>query len=246
MLSQAESGPYFLPAKKYAKSSSLKTFDTMLVHPTAIVKNFVGDIFRRCTDVLRIFNSKTKLIALTIFCVLFSGLSVFPAFGQEAEGSQLAKRVVGYSVPNEFWEKEHLFFIDGDTIRQSLAQHKGKLLVLDFWNTKCAPCLSQQSEIEFFKKNNPDDLAVVMVNSIVSKDRLKDVTQLNSNKERLNAVGIPSIVSIVEDEYLAKLFQPGGYPYYIWINRRGIVQMATFRNLLDRSYVAPFLDGPRL
>lgn len=189
------------------------------------------------------------ILPMIIFCVLFSNAFAQPrgklGTAVKAEEEIVPLRI-GQSVPNEFWTKEHLFFINGDTIRQSLEEHRGKLLVLDFWNTKCAPCLSQQSEIEFFKKNNPDDLTVVMVNPIVSKDRLEDVVKLNSNKERLSAVSMSGIESIVVDEYLAKLFRPGGYPFYVWINRRGIVQLTTFRNLLDRSYVAPFLDGPRL
>ncbi len=39
---------YFFSAKKYAKNSSLKTFDTEFVHPSTIVKIFVGDKLGEC------------------------------------------------------------------------------------------------------------------------------------------------------------------------------------------------------
>ncbi|ERJ58958.1 hypothetical protein M472_09255 [Sphingobacterium paucimobilis HER1398] len=45
---QAAGGSYFFSAKKYAKNSSLKTFDTEEVHPRAIVKNFLGDKGSEC------------------------------------------------------------------------------------------------------------------------------------------------------------------------------------------------------
>ncbi|MBL1407221.1 CHAP domain-containing protein [Sphingobacterium sp. C459-1T] len=53
---QAAGGSYFFSAKKYAKNSSLKprsalrskTFDTEEVHPSAIVKNFLGDKGSEC------------------------------------------------------------------------------------------------------------------------------------------------------------------------------------------------------
>ncbi|MFD2557088.1 TlpA family protein disulfide reductase [Sphingobacterium tabacisoli] len=250
MLSQAESGPYFLPAKKYAKSSSLKprsalrskTFDTALVHSTAIVKNFVGDIFRKCTDVLRIFNSNAKLLVSTIFCVLFSWSLVSPAFGQEADGlNKVQPLTIGSKVPNEFWTHQHLFYINGDTVRQSLEEHKGKLLVLDFWMSGCTTCLRHQKEINVFKKSFADKLAVVMVNSKKTKENFEKIDWA-VRSDRYKQLDIDHLESIIEDTYLERLFPYHCFPSYFWINENGVLQTHTFRNLLDNGYQAPYIE----
>jgi hypothetical protein len=58
---------YFFSAKKYAKNSSLKTFDTEDVHPSTIVKNFVGDKPQKCKGFLEDqFSSKNELLAYGI------------------------------------------------------------------------------------------------------------------------------------------------------------------------------------
>ena len=134
MLSQAERGPYFFTSKKYAKTgtkcssaklnSSLKprsalrskTFDTALVHPTTTVKNFIGDIFRRCTVVRITFNNSMKLIASTIFCVLFSGYLVSPASGQEANGLPLSPTKVGAAAKAPEISKVYRSFLHGQVV----------------------------------------------------------------------------------------------------------------------------------
>ncbi|WP_164111981.1 MULTISPECIES: SusC/RagA family TonB-linked outer membrane protein [Sphingobacterium] len=62
------------------------------VHPKAVSVG-TGDIYRRCTDVQRIFNSKKNFIVSTIFCVLFSSLTFTQAVAQTQSGSVLQGEV---------------------------------------------------------------------------------------------------------------------------------------------------------
>ncbi|MFD2556588.1 MULTISPECIES: TlpA family protein disulfide reductase [Sphingobacterium] len=178
---------------------------------------------------------------LIIFCVLFSWSLVSPAFGQEDKGlNEVQPLRIGQRIPDEFWAKEHLFFINGDTIRGTLEEHKGKMLVLDFWSSGCAPCLLHQKEIEHFKAMYPNELAVVMVNSKKTREKY-DVLVKHINNGRFAKAGMHGLISIIEDTYLENMFSYYCFPSYFWINESGVLQTHTFRNLLDREYVPPFL-----
>lgn len=179
---------------------------------------------------------------LIIFCVLFSGLLVSPALGQEADGlNKVQPLTIGSKVPNEFWTHQHLFYINGDTVRQSLEEHKGKLLVLDFWMSGCTTCLRHQKEINVFKKSYAEKLAVVMVNSKKTKENFEKIDWA-VRSDRYKQLGIERLESIIEDTYLERLFPYHCFPSYFWINENGVLQTHTFRNLLDNGYQAPYIE----
>ncbi|PRD46914.1 TlpA family protein disulfide reductase [Sphingobacterium haloxyli] len=166
-----------------------------------------------------------------------------PENGEAAEGqTEIKPLVVGQKVPEEFWTREHLFYVDGDTVRKTLEEYRGKLLILDFWFSGCLKCLLHQQEINYFEKKYSHDLKVVRVNSMPSRENYTKL-DLYFKSERFLRLGLTTFDSIIEDDYLYGLFAVSAYPNYFWINRDGILQLQTFRNLLDRTYQAPFIDN---
>ncbi|WP_282637466.1 TlpA family protein disulfide reductase [Sphingobacterium thalpophilum] len=159
----------------------------------------------------------------------------------KAAQSDIVPLKIGHKVPEEFWTKEHLFYINGDTVRRTLEQYKGKLLVLDFWMIGCSKCFLHQQEINYYKQLHRDDLAVIMVNGVKTKNNYASIHSFLKN-EWFQSLRLDSFSSIIESSYLEQLLQPTGYPMYYWINEYGILQTVTYRNLLDRDYVAPFLE----
>ncbi|MFD2554389.1 TlpA family protein disulfide reductase [Sphingobacterium tabacisoli] len=184
-----------------------------------------------------------KTLSLTIiYCVLFSMALVTPAQGQEATGLLRIKPLsVGQKVPDDFWTKEHLFYINGDTVRKTFEEHRGKMVVLDFWFSGCFNCLLHQNEIDFFKEKYADELVVVMVNTKRTKEDQEKLNRFTKSEAFLN-LKLSNLISVIEDDYLERLFAPSAYPSYCWINDIGLYQLKTFRNLLDRQYIAPFID----
>ncbi|TYR35119.1 thioredoxin family protein [Sphingobacterium phlebotomi] len=188
-----------------------------------------------------------RILCLGFLCFMLFNLS--DAWAQSAESrtaegqTEIQPLQIGRRVPEDFWTKEHLFFINGDTIRKTLEEHRGKMLVLDFWFSGCSPCLIHQKEIREFVSEYPDDLAVVMVNSIKTKEDYDTIKKRYQNG-RFKQFGVDEVESIIEDEYLSALFPSTSYPHYIWINHLGLLQLRTYRNLLDKNYVAPFIEKP--
>jgi thiol-disulfide isomerase/thioredoxin len=61
--------------------------------------------------------------------------------------------------------------LDGREI--SLENFKGKIVLLDFWATWCAPCRMTMPVIEKLAKEYPDDMVVLAVNLHESKDAVE-------------------------------------------------------------------------
>jgi len=148
---------------------------------------------------------------------------------------------VGNRVPADFWTHQHLIFQDGDTLRMSLDRDKGKLIILAFWSSSCAPCYTSMPHLDYFQKKYPEDLNVIFVNCVAkSKDDLPKISKLYKNG-RFADLGLTSFSSIILDDYLLRLFPHKGYPYYVWINTAGVVQTLSFKNFLIKDEVPPFI-----
>lgn len=186
-----------------------------------------------------------QVFLLPVFCfIMFSSVQA-QSPKKETVARQLLTEplLVGQKVPDEFWKREHLFYINGETVSKNLEEYRGKLLILDFWSTSCASCLFHQKEIDSFKSSYKNDMNVIMVNPVKTKDNIDRIKIFYQNHYAVKNGIEKHFESIVLDDYLHRIFQFSGYPHYIWINKDGYVQTQTFRNLLDRNYVAPFIDN---
>src|SRR5699024_12782984 len=74
------------------------------------------------------FTGKALAALIAVLCIssLCHGqdAGTAPDSGEE----EISPLSVGEKVPAEFWTREHLFYIDGDTVRKNLEEYKGKLL----------------------------------------------------------------------------------------------------------------------
>ncbi|MCA5005678.1 TlpA family protein disulfide reductase [Sphingobacterium bovistauri] len=199
-------------------------------------------VFSQLIDFIIYFSKsvKTSLQFSNVGAMMvFFGFFLIHQVEGQTEGNAIS---LGQKVPNDFWRTEHLFYINGDTVRKSLEEHKGKIIVLDFWMTGCTRCLLHQKEIQIYRNMYPDEILVLMVNSKKTKDNYSRIETLY-NSNRFQNLGLKNLISIIEDTYLDSLFTHVGYPTYFWINSFGYLQTITFRNYLDHNYQPPFIDG---
>lgn len=246
MLPQAGRGSYFLPVKKYAKTSSLKPFDTMVVCHTAIVKSFVGDTFRKCEVMLRTFNSNpvlsrykigTSSAILIIFCLLFCQAVVLPAFGQGATGLTTVQTLkVGDAIPAELWDLplQVVHHPEGkDFIKLSDYRDK-KLIILDFWGTWCSSCIEGFPQAKLIQDQFEKDIVFISI----AGQPAPAVRDFISTNEIAREV---ALWSVVEDKSFNDAIVKYTLPHYTWIADKKVISNTTGAALTP-DYISQYLS----
>lgn len=105
--------------------------------------------------------------------------------------------------------------LDGNEVY--LSDYKGKVVLVDFWETWCGPCLQVFPAMDSLKAQYPDDFEVLTVN-LLGADTKEDVAQfaaeygydftygmdVNSVGEQVITLGIPFKVFFDPDGFLIK------------------------------------------
>jgi thiol-disulfide isomerase/thioredoxin len=115
-------------------------------------------LFARLSAGLRAFSARFGTLALALL------VAVSIASAAEDEKPPKLGEFIPASPPQPAPE---LSFTDLDGKTASLADFKGKLLVLNLWATWCHPCLEEMPALEQLQVNIPDKLVV----AAVSEDR---------------------------------------------------------------------------
>lgn len=185
-------------------------------------------IFSPANQWHRLVMSGTHLFL--IFCFIVFSLNdarpQSPVKSGTVSGSKAIKPLlVGQQVPDEFWTKEHLFYVNGDTVRRSLKEYKGKLLVLDFWATWCAICLAQMKDTETLFNKFPDEANLLFINPNQTKDKYSTILKMKDNLSQRSLSG--NFTSVIEDDLIQQLFPNHIYPRYVWISPYGNLMALT-------------------
>ena len=142
------------------------------------------------------------------FLIIFIFL-VNNSFAKEVNG---IKNLVLIEKPKKY---ESLTFLDDQNNQVDISQYKGKLILLNFWATWCAPCKEEMPSLNSLQtKDQLNNLKIFPIN--VGQD---DPKKASSFFDDLNINNLkPYFDSPVT---LAKKFQLRGIPTSIIINQEG-------------------------
>lgn len=122
-------------------------------------------------------NMSMKYFPLTIILIL-STLALSGCGQQE--------RMNPYDVSDDLLEKERAVwnssFIDTDGNEVRLSDYSGKVVMIDFWETWCGPCLQVFPAMDSLKSNYPDDFVILAVN-LQGSDSPEDVQEFMDSKD---------------------------------------------------------------
>lgn len=110
-----------------------------------------------------------------------------------------------------------------DTLRT--VDLRGKLVILDFWNTYCISCLRAFPKVDSLQREYDGRIQILAV----SKTGFQETVDFFDTHPNVHKPDIPFITG---DTVLARLFPHVGDPYHVWIDPQG-----TVRHLASGAYL---------
>ena len=96
-----------------------------------------------------------------------------------------------------------------------LADHRGKVVILNMWATYCGPCVQELPEFESFQKAHADDVVVFIIHA---SDPLEDVPEFLAKK----GISLPCAIDSDDDRiYTLCGANPSILPHTVVLNRSG-------------------------
>lgn len=123
-----------------------------------------------------------------------------------------------------------------DSIR--LIDFKEKLLIIDFWNTRCVACFKAFPKLDSLKKYFGSRIEILLVNN-----ESKTFTQDFFKKRPL--LYKPGLPMITDGTRLSDLFPVDGYPYTVWV-QNGIVKSYSGVHAVTKEAIQEFIAGRAL
>ena len=115
---------------------------------------------------------------------------------------------IGDKVPDELWDQNFpvVSTANDQTQMLSFGDYKDKLIILDFWATWCAPCISSLGKLDTLQKEFADDL-VIIPTSYEPEEKVRKFF-----KEK--GLQLPTAF---EETLLKKYFPYRSIPHQVWI-----------------------------
>lgn len=169
------------------------------------------------------------------YIIIIITLLAFKANAQEA----IKALRVGDKVPESFWQLQHHIYEQGKSSKRALSNYKGKAIILDFWASWCASCISGFPKLDSMARGQEAKLKVIKV-SYEPKELVQKVF------DRDLAGGTEASFehsTIYADTYLRALFPNKLLPHYVWLNTEGKVAAITTARDLTKVNLQLLLNG---
>jgi len=161
------------------------------------------------------------LVGVGLGLILLYGINHFE--GQISAGSGLEEAPLRGSLAPNFSLKN----LQGEDVE--LAEYRGRVVLINFWATWCAPCRLEMPAIQARYERYSPDLAVLAVDFDEPEQLVRDfVTEFGMTFEVLLDPG-----AVVQDQY-----QIRGYPSSYFVDEDGIIQFVHIGIMTDSQ-----LDG---
>ena len=110
-----------------------------------------------------------------------------------------------------------------------LSNFRGKYVLLDFWHTGCGPCVKDTPRLKALsEKFDRDNFEIIGVSVDTRRHKVENYVEKSH-------IGWPQILDTIDNNNkVSKMYNSGGLPHYILINREGKVMMTngSFRAIL--------------
>lgn len=159
--------------------------------------------------------------------------------GQSLSGGESLR---GLKVGDQVPDYEFTNVINYTARNFSLLDFKGKLLILDFWNTSCSSCIASWPHLMNIQKAFKDKIQIVLVNPRQNEDVVRKTFE---RRKKLTGVDV-DLPSVCYDTNITKLFPVSGIPHVVWIGRDGVLESITYSASVNSKNITALLKGEKV
>jgi len=126
--------------------------------------------------------------------------------------------------------------LDGTTVR--LADFRGQVVILDFWASWCAPCVTTAPVLEELCRHYQDD-GVVLVGVTIDR-RVEDARQFLEDNGHTSMIALWGSLDTARE--VKTLYWVVEIPHVFVIDRIGVIRFSGRAEDLDAAHIAPWLQ----
>ena len=139
-------------------------------------------------------------------------------------------------INKELKKYDSLTFLDGQNNQLSLNNYNGKLILLNFWATWCAPCKEEMPSLDLLQTNkNLSNLKIFPIN--IANENIDKTSKFFEN---LNIKNLD--IYFDSQATLAKKFKLRGVPTTIFFNKEGLefARIVGSIDFMDKEFIEWF------
>lgn len=125
----------------------------------------------------------------------------------------------------------------------NVSDFRGKVLILVFWNTGCASCISNWQNLLYLQEKFAESVQIMLVNSHQGESVVRRTIAQQREKNNVNM----TLPSVCQDTILSDvLFPYPGVPKVVWIDQRGVFRSFTSSDWVNETTIQRILARDRL
>jgi thiol-disulfide isomerase/thioredoxin len=128
----------------------------------------------------------------------------------------------------------------------NLKDYRGKLIILDFWDTGCSSCIDAFPKMSKLQEQFKERIQILLVNSHPSKRETVDRIKATLEKYRKRTGDKLDLPVPVFDTILNEYFPHHGLPHLVWIDGQGRFLGATRPQYLTQENIEAILAGRKV
>ena len=176
---------------------------------------------------------KLKTCLLGLLCLFFEARSQTKSINKSLEIGDKMPDVQISNIMN--WKSK----------TAKISDFKGKLIILDFWNSFCAGCIAGFPKLDSLQRQFKGRLQVFLVNPANSHETERSmkivIDRMNSWSDRRFTLPI-----VFRDTSLSQNFKYYGVPYGVWIGPDGNIVAIPDKSELTPENIAKVLAGEKV
>lgn len=164
---------------------------------------------------------ENNVVTFALILFLVSGLP-HAAWGMGSRPPIVGSPAADFSLPD----------LEGHT--QSLAQYRGKIVLLNFWATWCKPCTTEMPAMQAcYDKLRDKGFVVLAINELEDEQKVK---------EHIRTYGHTFPVLMDRNNRVANMYGVFGLPVSVFIDERGVVQEYIKGGLLTEQKIEEIVE----